>query len=888
MKKMINIFLSCSLVFSTNAFAIDLQILPKNTNKNHFLTINDPFETNSNLAVSYSSVSNPLIFKRSDGSISTLVNSLQVFELSMFYKLSNKVQLGLLIPGEKVSGILGPYEEAKSYLGNILIEPKIYFSENLAFIPVYYVPQSNSITTQINNSKTKIETSKNTAYGAKLVAGFGDSKSTAYALQVGAIIAPEETFRDIDQKERFQIGGGISYPVNDSIKLLIEAYSEKSNSSSQLEALTSLQYNNKSMKLTVSSGSGDILSKDSNKGTISASISYQFEDKKELAANHLTNSDDFLKRYNQFSTKKELVDDKKIEKTSEEIEETDSLEEERGPSTSRSPGDKIENYANRLMIEPKKIKISKINIPFVPKEKPIDPVIPNTVAILDRKRIGEIGLKIEIDYNPNLDKNKKIRSIASEDFNSVPSRAKNNIKNAINLLTNNLYLYQKFSNESKLEKAEKAKIEIKWAIRVFQRNIAEINEKDLFVLEAENKIKLAKEILNDKNKDLFGSVKIINTSRVILKTADIEDNDVHFLTILPKNSEILVINDLTFNEYIQIKPVSGRFSNYEFPIYILKRYVSEKNNESIVVSEEEVPQINTIKEIKALESILEEKVNQRIYLLEELEKIDLTKREEVKQPTEIKENINVLNQEKVEENQKEKLVNTETSLKAEEVRENSSNKIDTNDKNNIEIVSFDQESKKDIKKEDKKIEVVEKEIPKIEVVEKPVKIEEKKEINEPKIEVVEKKEVIKETEQKLDSAVKVELETQESTMSDLKIESPKVEMVKENVDPKMMEKLEKEIEKKVEDRIRKELEEKIRKEMEEKERIEKLKKEEMIKIDKFFELKDGATIQKEEKKEVIKQEVKEKSKFQELIDKSNQGLGEEDGMETQSGPSFEE
>jgi len=901
MKKIINVLVSVSLVVSSNAFALDLRILPQNTDKTHFQIINDPFNKDSNVGLSYMSSLNPLVFKRADGTTSTLVNSLQVFELSIFHKLSDKVQLGLLIPGENPSGILGPYEESKTYLGNILIEPKIYFAENIAFIPVYYVPQSNSITTQISNQKTNIETSKKSGYGAKIVAGFGDEKKneTLTAIQVGAIMAPEDQFRDIDQSEKIGISGGISYPLNDSIRLLIEAYAEKTKSASQLEALAGIQYKNGSIHLSLNAGSGDLASQEANKGTISASMTYTFNEKKEeptiSPADKLDES--FKERYYRFVPKKET---KEIsEENGKDLNENESIEEQSSPSTERGPLNEERLSHNPLMlIEPKRVKISKISIPIVPKEKPIPNPKNEAIVFIDRKRQLEVFKAVEVDHSPE----RTIASISNDQVvDTKEQRARLNIKNALNLLENNLFLYEKFMKESKEDKAERSKVEIKWAIRVFQRNIEEIQEKDEFIEKASERFKLARSVVKNKEKrdsDLFGNIKIINTSKVILKTADVDEKEIHFLTILPKNSEVYVLNEQTLNEYVQIKPANGKWSSYQFPIFILKRYLSNKSENLEKVQNEDFKEINTIQEIKALESILEEKINLKISLLEKEMEIPEIKPFNSKWIGKKEDSVNVISEIKplnsiLEDKEKNDLIILEEKIEfpkmkpidfkweKEETRQNMSEKI--------EIVSFE-DINKNAPKVEQKIEIL--------TVEEPVKstsIESSPKIEEKKIEIVEQ---VKNENQTIQLSKEVE------SSSDLKIENPKIEIVEKvqenppkiEVEQKIEDKkeedkkkeIEAEIQKRVEEALKKENEVKKQKEDAEKERLEKLKQEELKRIDKFFELKEKVEktpVKVEEKKEEIKENS---SKFKKLIDKSREDLKEDDGIEEQTGPSFEE
>jgi hypothetical protein len=170
---------STVFVSSTRVQAIDLNTTTQNTDKSYFNTINSPykFEKGTFFTVDYGSSSNPLVLKKNDGSITPLIQGLNVFELSFLFGMTDWLQLGILIPGENPHGIVGPYSDAKQYLNNILIEPKVYLMDGVAIIPLYYLPSSNSVDTEINGQKTTVPLGKEQGgYGAKMSVGFGDPK----------------------------------------------------------------------------------------------------------------------------------------------------------------------------------------------------------------------------------------------------------------------------------------------------------------------------------------------------------------------------------------------------------------------------------------------------------------------------------------------------------------------------------------------------------------------------------------------------------------------------------------------------------------------------------------------------------------------------------------
>lgn len=324
--KWLKISTAISTVFSTSQVkAIDLQSKTKTVDKTDFNVISSPFKKplgQYSIIGEVSDTKQPLILKQANGKNQTLIEGLQAFELSFLYELSDSIQLGILVPGEKPYGLIGPFNEAKSYLGNILIEPKVYISNDIALIPIYYVPTSNQADLQISGVKETLDLGLNNgAYGLKMSMGKKHDNGIVTAYQIGAIIAPEAKFRDIDQSMRLQFGAGVKKEISGGLKLLAEAYGEKYKSNMPLEALAMIEYSNKNFMVRFGGGSGDLQGSGSNTTRLLANFAYYFGTEPKSTSStdvkvELTNTPVSEDDYQKFK--------KKVEKTEEEIRQEES------------------------------------------------------------------------------------------------------------------------------------------------------------------------------------------------------------------------------------------------------------------------------------------------------------------------------------------------------------------------------------------------------------------------------------------------------------------------------------------------------------------------------------------------------------------------------------
>lgn len=318
---------------SIRADALDLQSKPHNPDKTLFNTISSPFKGNiGDMKVfgEYSDTKYPLILKQSSGNTVPLIEGLQAFELSYLYEMTDKLQLGILVPGEKPYGILGPYNEAKVNLGNILIEPKVYFSDNIALIPIYYAPSKNKKTINVAGVNQEVDVNMpNGAYGAKVALGLGNPKTDDLitAFQIGAIIAPESKFREIDQTLRIQFGAGIKKNLSGGLKLLAEAYGEKTKNNTPLEALAMIEYSNDNFMVRFGGGTGDLQSSGSNTSKLLANFAYYFGDSgskknvdEEVKNYKLPEKPVSEEKYNKFKEKSKDVEKELIKEELKDIE----------------------------------------------------------------------------------------------------------------------------------------------------------------------------------------------------------------------------------------------------------------------------------------------------------------------------------------------------------------------------------------------------------------------------------------------------------------------------------------------------------------------------------------------------------------------------------------
>jgi hypothetical protein len=478
--------------------AIDLQSKIKNADRNDFNTISSPFKRKTgeySIIGEMSDTRQPLILKQANGKNQTLIEGLQAFELSFLYEMTDKIQLGILVPGEKPYGLIGPFNEAKNYLSNILIEPKVYISNNVALIPVYYVPSKNKNQLTISGQNQDINFGlENGAYGLKVSMGNKNDNGITTAYQIGAIIAPESKFRDIDQTMKIQFGAGVKKELSGGLKLLAEAYGEKYKSNTPLEALAMIEYSNDKFMVRFGGGTGDLQGSGSNTTRMLANFSYYFGEEsksvsapKEVETPKLSekpiSEDDFQK----FKEKVEKTEDLMIDEKLQELEKIEELKKKINESTDQS---KSAIPFIELIVMPTSNKdifqsmmdeeSDSNNLDFIKdlNEKEFEALFEQDIKGFDFKTTVKRSLASAANSNllARLEEvhvtQTAILEIRKRDFHWTEEKAKYvllNLRRTNLSLKENIDFYKKLSETN--QDVTKVVNEMNWGLRVFKRNL---------------------------------------------------------------------------------------------------------------------------------------------------------------------------------------------------------------------------------------------------------------------------------------------------------------------------------------------------------------------------------------------------------------------------------
>lgn len=619
---------------SIQLYAIDLNNKIQNTDKSDFSTINSPFRTKnkkSSVDLEYSYTTNPLILKRQNGTTTPLIQGLSVLEVSALFGFSDSVQLGILIPGEQPYGVVGPASEAKTYLNNILIEPKIYISDNIAFMPVYYIPGSSKLPIQTSASLNEVNDmplgKDKGAYGARMSLGFGDKEDTnsvLTAIQVGALMAPDSKFcgtvnchlSEIDQSSRIQLGGAVSYPVSGTIRLLLEAYGEKTKNNTPLEAIATIQYKEDNFLMRVGGGTGDFNGTTANAAKVLASFTYFFGSEKQTAKNYVPDSAP-VRNQNFEDRIKEL---KRKESETPDLKE-DPIEEQNAPTT-ETEGAQDLLVQNDLIIMPRKVPTYSAKIPK-PKKAPITPVEDTRVyLVFDRKRSKEEFSPL--DDEDSDDKGRQPASVDLDRNQLVFDRSKNKIKKAIQLIDNNLYLYEKAAANNDKELMKSLETELRWGIRVYNKNINVLNKQNSgeIVLQYNQKVEEAEHILSGEPSGQKVELFLVSEDKSIVRTDDTSTSD-NILVRLSEGTEVLVLGSVEYDESVQIKILKGRLANYKYPLFIDKKYLIRKDGVVTIAKAEEAVLLQT-KPIFAEPVVAKEVVETQIVVEQPKEEVVVT------------------------------------------------------------------------------------------------------------------------------------------------------------------------------------------------------------------------------------------------------------------------
>jgi hypothetical protein len=582
---------STVFVSSTRVQAIDLNTTTQNTDKSYFNTINSPykFEKGTFFTVDYGSSSNPLVLKKNDGSITPLIQGLNVFELSFLFGMTDWLQLGILIPGENPHGIVGPYSDAKQYLNNILIEPKVYLMDGVAIIPLYYLPSSNSVDTEINGQKTTVPLGKEQGgYGAKMSVGFGDPKKDEVltAVQIGAIMAPESKFREIDQTNRFQLNAGISVPLSGTIRLLVEAYAEKTKNNTPLESLASIEYRNDAFMLRLGGG-GDLQDSGANTAKLLANFTYYFGDKKVAAAGVLGSpvkkEDDGYEKDERFKKYRNRKDNN----SSPSNLENDEMGEQNGPTTAILTGAKYAD--NDLIIRPRSVPLEKAAVPI--PHKPKLPAAQDVFIYAERRKSKEDFLVAddnndEPKRNPaSVDElNKGEEESTSTNSSYIEKRATINLVKAIQLIDYNLFLYKLAQTSNNKSVQESLKIELRWGIRVFNKN-----ENRLKLIGKENhlanQVDLAQRVVDNKPVKFSEDViKMVSAEgQLNVRSAPVIQGK-NIVMKLKNLNKVIILGKTIYGDFVQIQVMNSVSSS---PLFVSSKYLSALESDNMLIGKKE-------------------------------------------------------------------------------------------------------------------------------------------------------------------------------------------------------------------------------------------------------------------------------------------------------------
>lgn len=245
------------------AYAIDLNTKFKNTDRSQFntnpgTTIKDGYGM---IFSEFNFSANPMVIRnKNTGEIEPLVSSLMGLDVGVNYGLTSWMQVGMLLPFEKVDG-----ENSKNYLSGPYFEAKFKVLNNYALVPFYQLGSSNKINVDIGGSQSVNMGSPSGMYGAKMVGQWGNVlESWGLAAQVGYVVSPDNQFLTIDQSSRIMMGASAGMPLTEKINGVVEVSAEKMDSNFPIEVLGLVNVKNDDINFQVGAGSGNIQGSGSN------------------------------------------------------------------------------------------------------------------------------------------------------------------------------------------------------------------------------------------------------------------------------------------------------------------------------------------------------------------------------------------------------------------------------------------------------------------------------------------------------------------------------------------------------------------------------------------------------------------------------------------------
>ena len=446
--------LTISSLVSQKVMAIDLQTRMRNSNKKDFDLIGSGDVRKGELDFHFSNslTKNPLVLQDEITKETTpLVRGLHTLEMSVLYGLTDKLQIGLMVPAEQPYGVVAPYSEAKWHLGDILIEPTIHLVDGLAIIPMYYLATGDD--------KNLVGTKKG-AYGAKVVKKM-KSGETTYAFQIGAIIAEDNVFESIDQRLRESYAVGMKTPLGESMNFLTEIYAEKTKNNFPLEAMAFLEYKQSGVNYRLGLGSGDLRNSGSNdfRGSFTVSMSFGNNKNKKVQAYDLE----------EFNKNPEIKKDE---------DGFDLNENPVRPDLSKVDCKASERILASLLLNKDHLCLNKKNMEF---EKVISTIKNNLKPKRYLASVKQDDYKILktalLDY-----KKEHIEKMDNLFLKNYPEWARekakityNKLINAYQVLDENLELYDRSFKEGNEEALMKYKKELAWGLRVIQKRSDYLN-----------------------------------------------------------------------------------------------------------------------------------------------------------------------------------------------------------------------------------------------------------------------------------------------------------------------------------------------------------------------------------------------------------------------------
>lgn len=343
MKKII---LLTSLI-SFNARAIDLESKIKNTDKGLFETIpdNQTLEKGKmNSSVSFYYTSKPLIEVDQNKNEKILIGNLLTTEFASIYGLSNKFEVGLLIPFQKTINVSSSVGQDSFSTGDLYLEAKYNLFEGLALVPNLILP---------TGSESSFTGTKSGGYGIRTV-GSLERINFPLFFSLGIIKTPNSTYKTIDHSKRLQFGFGSMTQLSNSLILSAEIYGDKTENNFPIETIAHVTYLKNNYSIRFGIGSGFLSNDSSNEYKVLGSFVYSFDfnNKKETSKidpEIEKNTQEILDKLNKVETlREEEIQPKKTKETIKKEEEENIKKMMINRSPSSIEDDSVKEQNNKI------------------------------------------------------------------------------------------------------------------------------------------------------------------------------------------------------------------------------------------------------------------------------------------------------------------------------------------------------------------------------------------------------------------------------------------------------------------------------------------------------------------------------------------------------------